>query len=45
MCKPKAGCRKPDQLRTKPKQCSPAQVQECHGAEKDHPCVPAEKQQ
>jgi ArsR family transcriptional regulator len=32
-------CQKPDQLKGKPEECSPAQIKTCHGDEKDHPCV------
>jgi len=33
-------CQQPDRLKGKPEECSPEQIKECHGDEKDHPCVP-----
>jgi ArsR family transcriptional regulator len=35
-------CQQPDRLKGKPGECSPEQIKECHGDEKDHPCVPKE---
>jgi len=32
-------CREPDRLKGKPEECTPEQIRECHGDEKDHPCV------
>lgn len=43
MCQPRPTCRKPEQLKGKPEECSPEQIQQCHGSEKTHPCVPSEK--
>lgn len=31
-------CEKPDKLKIKPEKCTPEQIKECHGDEKDHPC-------
>ena len=40
----KEGCQKPENLKGKPQDCSPEQINECHGTEAKHPCVkPAEK--
>ena len=36
-------CQQPDRLKGKPEACTPEQIQECHGDEKDHPCVPKEE--
>jgi hypothetical protein len=36
-------CQKPEHLKGKPETCSPEQVKQCHGTEKDHPCTPGEK--
>jgi ArsR family transcriptional regulator, arsenate/arsenite/antimonite-responsive transcriptional repressor len=36
-------CQHPDRLPGKPEDCTPEQIRECHGDEKDHPCVPKEK--
>jgi ArsR family transcriptional regulator len=33
-------CHQPDRLKGKPEECTPEQISECHGDEKDHPCVP-----
>ena len=32
-------CQQPDRLKGKPGECTPEQIRECHGDEKDHPCV------
>jgi len=32
-------CEQPSQLKTKPENCSPEQIRECHGNVKEHPCV------
>ena len=37
MCK--ECCQQPDRLKGKPGECTPEQIRECHGDEKDHPCV------
>jgi len=41
MCcsKDKKGCRRPEELRGKPGDCSPKQIDKCHGSKKSHPCV------
>jgi len=31
-------CEQPDKLKGKPQECTPAQIKECHGEEKGHPC-------
>jgi len=36
MCK--CQCEHPDKLRGKPGECSPGQIEECHGDVKGHPC-------
>jgi len=38
MCNEKERCLKPEKLTGKPEDCSPEQIKECHGDEKDHPC-------
>jgi hypothetical protein len=35
----KQGCRKPDNLKGKPQECSAEQVRKCHGDSKTHPCT------
>jgi len=32
-------CEHPTQLKDKPENCTPEQIKECHGDEKDHPCA------
>jgi DNA-binding transcriptional ArsR family regulator len=32
-------CQQPTQLKDKPEHCSPEQIKQCHGDDKDHPCV------
>ena len=32
-------CQKPEKLKDKPENCSPAKILECHGDIKDHPCT------
>ena len=39
MCESKDKCQKPDQLKGEPKDCSPDQVEKCHGDAKEHPCA------
>ena len=46
MCeKKKECCQKPEKLKGDPKDCSPEQIEECHGDAKDHPCTEADKGQ
>ena len=35
----KRGCQKPENLKTKPEECTPEQIRQCHGDVQDHPCV------
>jgi ArsR family transcriptional regulator len=37
-------CQQPDRLKSKPEECSPEQIRECHGDEKNHPCVPKKEE-
>ena len=41
MCQ--CNCEQPEKLKGKPGECSPEQVQECHGNEKDHVCKEEKK--
>ncbi len=44
MCAKKScGCQKPERLKRKPEDCTPEQVEECHGRAGKHPCVQAAK--
>ena len=36
-------CQQPDRLKGKPEACTPEQIRECHGDEKNHPCVTKNK--
>jgi ArsR family transcriptional regulator len=38
-------CEQPDKLKGKPEECTPAQIKECHGDVKKHPCEGEKKQQ
>ena len=31
-------CEHPEKLKGKPGECSPEQIKECHGNDKNHPC-------
>lgn len=31
-------CEKPDRLKSKPEECTPEQIRECHGESAEHPC-------
>jgi hypothetical protein len=42
MCDEKKECQKPEELVGKPGECSPEQVEKCHGDVKEHPCVETE---
>ena len=43
MCeKEGCGCKKPEELKTRPEDCTPEQIRECHGDVEGHPCVEAE---
>ena len=39
MCNAEKCCEKPENLEEKPEECSPEQIEECHGDAKEHPCV------
>ena len=39
MCGSEKGCQRPEELKGEPKDCSPEQVQKCHGDAGDHPCA------
>jgi hypothetical protein len=43
MCDPEEQCERPENLKTKPGECTPEQIEECHGDAEEHPCV--EKQE
>lgn len=32
-------CQKPEKLKDKPENCTPVQIEECHGKEGEHPCI------
>ena len=37
------GCQKPEKLKTKPEDCTPEQIKECHGDVEEHPCAEGEE--
>jgi hypothetical protein len=37
------GCKKPENLKGKPEDCSPEQIRQCHGDVQDHPCTGKEQ--
>ena len=41
-CKP--CCEQPEKLKGKPEECTPAQIKECHGDVKKHPCEGEQKE-
>ncbi len=43
MCEDKRACPHPEKLKGKPGECSPEQIQECHGSETPHPCDEKDK--
>ena len=43
MKKEEKRCQKPEKLKGKPGKCSPDQIRECHGDDRDHPCVEKKK--
>ena len=40
MCQPESNkkCERPEKLKGKPEDCTPAQKMECHGVTTKHPC-------
>jgi len=36
-------CQYPEKLKTKPEECTPEQIKECHGDDKEHPCEEEKK--
>jgi DNA-binding transcriptional ArsR family regulator len=34
-----AKCQHPEKLKGNPKECTPRQIEKCHGSKKNHPCV------
>lgn len=39
MCAEKQKCERPQDLKSKPQECSPEQIRKCHGDVKAHPCL------
>jgi hypothetical protein len=37
------GCRKPENLKGEPKDCTPEQIRKCHGDAKEHECAATPK--
>jgi hypothetical protein len=40
----KSVCQCPEELRGKPEECTPEQVEKCHGSKEEHPCVSEDKE-
>jgi len=40
MCEGNRCCQKPKELIGKPEECSPEQIEKCHGDVEEHPCAP-----
>ncbi len=38
MSSKKTKCQKPENLKGKPEECTPEQIEKCHGGVKKHPC-------
>jgi len=38
MCEGKERCSKPERLKGRPEDCSPEQIEKCHGSDRAHPC-------
>ena len=45
MSKNSSICQKPEHLKGTPEGCSPDQIRECHGTEKDHTCLSEQEKQ
>lgn len=39
MCQCGCGCERPENLKETPEKCTPEQIKDCHGDEKNHPCT------
>jgi len=37
------GCQCPEELKGKPEECTPEQIEKCHGKGAEHPCIPQEE--
>ena len=42
-CKCECGCGHPEKLEGTPSECTPEQIQECHGDVAEHPCACGEE--
>lgn len=41
-CSTKRGkCECPEELEGKPEECTPEQIEKCHGPNREHPCTPS----
>jgi hypothetical protein len=45
MCRKESCCRNPEEFKEKPQDCSPEQIEKCHGDGKGHPCVSENEKQ
>jgi len=45
MSEEKKGCQRPEELKGRPEDCSPEQIQKCHGDDGEHPCAEADREE
>lgn len=45
MCDCQCGCQQPQELKTKPEECTPEQIEKCHGRDQGHPCAAPEEKE
>jgi len=43
MCTCKTECQKPEELKGRPEECPPQQIEKCHGQTLEHPCLAPQK--
>ena len=45
MCENGKCCQEPEELKGRPQDCTPEQIEKCHGDIEEHPCEEKEKTQ
>ena len=43
MCENGKCCEKSEELKGRPQDCTPEQIEKCHGDVEEHPCAPKKK--
>ena len=38
-----SACQCPEELKQEPEECTPEQIEKCHGTKEEHPCIPKER--